>query len=741
MEDERLSSLEEVDLAFEELQKKYVPALKRVGDRDSDIRPVRAAEDRRAGRDRRTGSQGNWTGPERRSGNNRRVSEATPKDKIVPRKGKGLLAIVAFVAVIAATLYVTPFFLWQPVEEIAWVNQETISADYDVIVVGAEPEGIAAAVSAARNGMKTLLLEESNAIGGLMTLGRLNFLDMCYDHEGTLLTRGLFEEFYNAVDGTAFDITVANNYFIDLITMEELLTLRTGAALLAPVMEGGAIRGVMALENGKETAYTAKRVVDATADGDLAALAGAPYTYGGEDIGEKDRQMGVTLVFELSGVSWPRVFLHLNAARIKGIITGDPLNIGASTKAAWGYEEEGYAYVPRDQMMRLRGFNIARQRKGTVLINALLIFGVDPLDPGSYTQAEERVKKELIYLIPYIRSNFKGFDKAELAATADRLYVRETRHFVGEYQLGIDDVLGNRDQWDKIAIGGYPADVQPSIQQPFGTVIGNPDHYAVPLRCIIPLNVDNLLIAGRSASYTSLAASSARVLPLGMVVGQAAGTAAAQSVREDMDFREMSRDPAAVHRLQATLKSQDAYLEDFISSDPNRAHWAYEGMADLRRLGLMDGGYHNDYRLEEPVDKWRFQYMLNGVVRKAGYSLNYFEVDDPPTSDRILDAVSSAWLAAEELRIWATSTGPRAGERALPPGGLSGAGEPPLGTPGPPVSADSGRDFMENRELLTGAGLMTPSLEARFLDRGKVPEAAEVAMLLANLYRRILLAD
>ena len=77
--------------------------------------------------------------------------------------------------------------------------QPVTETEYDVIVVGGEPEGVSAAVSAARNGMKTLLVCEEEALGGLMTLGELNFIDMCEGSDGTLLTRGIFKEFYDAV--------------------------------------------------------------------------------------------------------------------------------------------------------------------------------------------------------------------------------------------------------------------------------------------------------------------------------------------------------------------------------------------------------------------------------------------------------------------------------------------------------------------------------------------------------------
>jgi hypothetical protein len=488
-------------------------------------------------------------------------------------------------------------------------------------------------------------------------------------------------------------------------------------------MDGPTVTGVLVREEGGEVIYTARRFIDATADGDLAALAGAPYTYGGEDIGEKDRQMGVTLVFELSDVSWFRVFTHLNAQRLQAMVSGGEAGMGATGKSAWGYEAEGFAYAPHDPLMRLRGFNIARQRNGNVLINALLIFGVDPLDPQSYAEAMERAKTELLYLIPYIRQNFTGFAQAELSAAASQLYVRESRHFIGEYQLTIDDVLENRDQWDKIAIGGYPADVQPSADQPFGTIIGSPDRYAIPFRCLVPLEAENLLIAGRSASYTSLAAASARVLPLGMACGQAAGAAAAQSLKEAMGFREMSRDRQAIARLQALLKDQGAWLEDFASLEPEpvMSHWAYEGLAALRRLGLADGGYQNDYRLETAMDKWRYQYLLNGVVKKAGYDFQAIEVSQPPSCGQALNTVAAVWAAA---RVTAPPLAPAAAAAEIHGGGGY--------TPEEPITVSN--DFQQNKAALAGAGILTPQLLPYFEDAARTPQAAEVMVLLANLY-------
>ena len=586
----------------------------------------------------------------------------------------------------------------EAVKEIIWTNDAHNSEEmYDVIVVGTEPEGVSAAVSAARNGMKTLLLGEDSALGGLMTIGELNFIDMCESRDGTLLTRGFFSEFYNAVDGSAFDITEARNFFLETAAAEPLLTLRTENDFVKPILDGTDMIGVTMLEDGREQNYYGSRIIDATVDADVAAAAGVPYTYAGEDIGEKDRQMGVTLVFELSGVDWNKVSMHLNWQRFKAeFFKQGNADMGATKKTAWGYTEEGYAYEPHDDQMRLRGFNIARQNNGNVLINALIIFGVDPLSDESKAEGIARGQAEMEYLIPYIRENFKGFERAELVSTAEQLYVRESRHIIGEYQLTIDDVLENRDQWDKIAIGAYPVDVQPTATQTYGTVIGSPDRYAVPFRSLVPLQVDNLLVVGRSASYTSLAAGSARVIPLGMAEGEAAGVAAAYSINNQMDFRAMTQNKEAITSVQNTLKAQNAYLDDFTVHDEIMSHWAYPGVKVLRSLGILDGGYHNDYKLDEPVSRWRYQNMVNNVLKKAGIEQAYIEVNDNPPNRQIIGTAARAIASAEGMKYE--------------------------------------NDYKVYLQALEERGILTENLKPYFADGEAQPDVAEVVQLMANMY-------
>lgn len=563
----------------------------------------------------------------------------------------------------------------QPVED---------GVDYDVIVVGGDPEGVCAAVSSARNGLKTLLIEDDEALGGLMTLGKLNFIDICESRDGSILTQGLFMEFYDAVGGTAFDVETAKQFFYDWVVSEENATLKLNTTFVEPVMDGNTITGVVVEEGGEQVTYTASRVIDATVDADVAAAAGAPYTIAGEDIGEKERHMGVTLVFELSGVNWDKVVDYLE--------NDDNAGTGATEKTAWGYTREGYAYEPKDELMRLRGFNVARQDNGNVLVNALIIFGVDAMSEESKAEGIARAQKELEYIIPYVQENFIGFEDVALVGTASQLYVRESRHIIGEYQLTIDDVLENHDQWDKIAIVAYPADIQPTAGQTYGTVIGSPDRYAIPFRCLVPLDVENMLVIGRSASYTSLAAGSARVIPVGMAEGEAAGVASAYSLNNTISFRDMSADETAIADVQKTLKKQGAYLDDFEVHETFMDHWAYPGVKVIRSLGLLDGGYSNDYRLDEPMGKWRLQNMINNSLKKTDGEFELVQdINDPVTNGNMISV--TARLAGVEADTYEAQ--------------LAGLKE---------------------------KGIVTDEITSRMTTETETPMAAEAIMIVANLY-------
>ncbi len=492
-----------------------------------------------------------------------------------------------------------------------------ITKEYDVIVVGTDPEGIAAAVGAARSGANTLLVDSRDEVGGLFILGWLNFLDMNYSPNRTLLTRGIFKEFYNQVEGIAFDIKTAKNIFNDMISNESNLTLILNANDINVENNDESIKNIRF--SYEEELYKLKGsiFIDATQNGDIAEKAGVPYTLGHEDIGGQANGMAVTQVFKIEGVSnsdWNRIRRYLKT-------DGDRYS-GSTSNTAWGFKSLHRDYSTVNEDTNLRGLNIARQKDKSLVINALQIFKINPLNPEDIEHAKKIAANEIDYIIPYLRENIPGMENVSLLAVAPELYVRESRHFETEYILTIDDVLENRHFEDQIAIGSYPVDVQSTSPDFPGNIIGNPAMYSIPLRSIIPKNINNLLIASRCAGYSSLAFGSSRVVPIGMCVGEAAGTLSALCIQDGILPHEVSQSTELTEKLQKELKNKGAYLPNFDLTPKLVNNKSYKGLQLLRRYGLIAGGYANDYRLDEDATIWFYNSALPVLQKERSWGTN-----------------------------------------------------------------------------------------------------------------------
>lgn len=584
-------------------------------------------------------------------------------------------------------------------EAIPIINEENVPTSYDCIVVDGSPEGVTAAISAARNGLDTLLICQDEALGGLYTLGELNYIDVPESRDGTVLVEGIYKEFYDAVGGSGFDVTTAKNTFYEMVEAEEHITLRGESTFVEPVMEGNAVTGVTVEENGERVTYTAPVVIDATPDGDVCAAAGVPYTFAGEDIGERDREMGVTLVFRLSGVDWEKVSEYVSTPQ-DGESTAEG---GVSGNLAWGYSTEGYAYEPEDDAMRLRGFNLARQANGDVLVNALVIFDVDALDAESRAEGIARGQAELPHVVEYMNAHCVGFENAELEGTAEQLYVRETRHIRCEDTLTIDDVLENRSQEAAIAVSNYPVDVQATKTQTYGTVVGFPDQYEIGLGSLIPQEVDGLMIVGRAAGYTSMAAGSARIVPTGMACAQAAGVAARVALEDEniRVLRDLLASDADIAEIQQLLRDQGARLDHTETHEAVMDHWAYDGLKVIRSMGFADGGYDNDYRLDEIVSGPRFANMMNTVVKKSGLALEpRIAVNEETNNEEMLTALAEKVAA------------------------LDGSAAP--------------ADFAASVQFLQARSILDATLAENFADPSATADAASCYMLAARLYEYLL---
>lgn len=483
--------------------------------------------------------------------------------------------------------------------------------EYDVIVVGTDPEGVMAAISAARNGMKVLLIDgrDRDRLGGLFTLGGLNTLDLnnspsqpSFSNKLKFLNEGLFREWFDQLEGTSFDTQTAANVFFKMVKDEPNIDLMMNVSEMQPVVEANdsmlKVSGldVVGQDNSK-TRIRAKIVIDATQDADIAAAAGAPYMTGREDLGDKEAKTAVTLVIKIKGIT-DEVWTAF----------GKRKGSGQFGTTIWGFPEAAEYVASDPDRVRVRSLNIGRQADGTALINAMMVFGVDPLDPNSRKEGYEIGKQEAPRFIDYMKQTVKEFEAVEYAGVAEELYVRESRHIVGEYVLSIRDLMENRDHYDAIAYGSYQVDLHSTGSKDAGYVLMKPMQYGVPFRSLVPLKVDDLLVVGRSASFQSMAHGSARVVPLGMATGQAAGAAAAMSIQDGVTVREMSKSQEYMDKLRSLLTEQGVDLKmNKLSTPYYLKHKATRGLLTAIGLLITTGGYNNEgFKLDEPSNPMRF---------------------------------------------------------------------------------------------------------------------------------------
>ncbi|MDQ7848671.1 MAG: FAD-dependent oxidoreductase [Armatimonadota bacterium] len=428
----------------------------------------------------------------------------------------------------------------------------------DVLVVGSTPAGIAAAAAAARAGARVHLVEALPKMGGVITWAWLTTWDMNLTPDGAHLTRGIFWEYYRAL-GLSFDLEEAVNKLTWHIYRERLVGSTTNAPLVRVLSEQRRLVGAEFDDRDWQRPLTvrARQVIDATDDADLAAAAGVSYVLGRPGPGGVPWMQAAGLIFRVTGVQWQELAADLLRRKGAG---AEPAAWGINGRAAWGYQPMMKRYRPTQPETMVLGLNLALQRDGSVLINSLQIFGVNGVDPASVEAGMARGRTELPPLVAFLRETIPGFAQAQLGGHAPMLYIRETRHIRGMYTLEVEDIFANRDFPDRIAVASYPIDIHPYVPgwvSPYAPV----RHvYTIPLRALVPVEVDNLLVASRAFSATSEAAGSARVVPTTMALGQAAGVTAAVCARRGCTPREVVGSPGLLAEVQRTLRAQGATI-------------------------------------------------------------------------------------------------------------------------------------------------------------------------------------
>ncbi|HRN17637.1 MAG TPA: FAD-dependent oxidoreductase [Trueperaceae bacterium] len=483
------------------------------------------------------------------------------------------------------------------------------TAYFDVVVYGSEPEGVAAAVAASEEGARTLLVSGDARVGGLFVLGELNMLDM--RTQPFNYQRGFFERWWRQVGSkSAFDVLQAEDAFGRLLA-DAGVEVWLGAGPVEPRVVAEGLRGVLLPE--RNVAVNALQVIDASANADLAAKAGAPFDFGWERFGVAQRQAD-TLVLNVAGVDWEALRREISArGRAYASI---------SSTVAWGhFGGMPAAYVPTQEGTRLRGLNLGLQRDGSVLVNALLLYGLDPLDPVSLAAGRAKGLAEGEAIVAYLKKNLAGFANARLAGAATELYVRESRHLLADCVLSADDTLSNVVTAQDVAAGGYPLDAQSFTPHDAGFVWGAPDIYGGRLCMLTTSHVEDLWVVGRSAGYDPVAFASARVVPFGMAMAEAAGVAAATAVRQGVPASQVAQGEALIGVVRAHLLRRGALLPEVRQrmavgpvADP-----AYPAFRVLLARGLAVGGYDNDPELDGRVSALSFAYLLSHVATRFYY--------------------------------------------------------------------------------------------------------------------------
>jgi hypothetical protein len=480
----------------------------------------------------------------------------------------------------------------------------------DIIVYAAEPEGAAAAVAAAREGKEVILVMTREKPGGLMTYAALNFLDLNYDSKSNNINQGLFSEWHQKVGASiSFSPQKAEAAFKEMLEAEQNIRIINSAELREVSRKDNKIETLKIKNEDNFYNLSAEIFIDASQDGDLAAAAGEDFFVGTADINLKNSWMASTQILKFSEVEPEKLKKAVRNNRYQQSYFKDD--------HAWGFSNFGKSYQPQNQNLRLRGLNIVFiESEGSyeAYINALLLFNVDPLSESSITEAKIKAAEEAELILKYFQNNLAGFEKAELSDLPQELYRRESRHFLTEYQLKVEDLFRQKIFADSITIASYPLDYQAADHDYPGFVLFNPEYYAIPLRTLIARKNNNLMIVGRSSGYSSLAAASARVLPVGMNTAEAAAIAASEALNQDERLLVIARDNQSLNKIRSQLNID---LEKYPSESPIITDQKL--LINLEKLlswGITIGGYNNDFKLNIPPTEKEFTATILKIMQK-----------------------------------------------------------------------------------------------------------------------------
>lgn len=397
--------------------------------------------------------------------------------------------------------------------------------NYDVIVIGGGAAGCGAAIRAARDGASVLLIEASGALGGMASGGMVP--EFCpYTDGEKIIHHGIAEEILFKMKAVTPDPKEKLDYctidaewmkiFLDDMAREAGVDVLFFSTVCAAERDGGRVTGVTVSNKAGLTEYRAKAFVDATGDADVCAFLGCEF-----EVGDRDglTQMP-TLCFQMSGVK----------------DADKPIEAMVREQLPKIIADEKFPRIDNDF------FCAMKMADGVWGCNAGHVRAVKPLDRLSISvgmaEGRKKASEYLAALKKYMPEEFGG---AYITVTAPLLGIRETRRIKGEYTITVDDYRTRRSFDDEIGRNSYAIDLHDvkhfysgeNANEGYGKY-GKGDSHGIPLRALIPVGTENLLVAGRSISCERAVQSSLRIIPVCFVTGEAAGAVAAVCARKNI---------------------------------------------------------------------------------------------------------------------------------------------------------------------------------------------------------------